>query len=382
MRQAVHGVCFILPELDRIGGYELATVALVGALRAHGIPVCIVTTTITHSTTHATVVAATPDAVYIKAVGRRTLLTMFPRLLAVLARRRSTFSIIHCPTFGYLSGLAVLAGRVLGRPTLLRVATENDVGEFANAPHWKARFFFRLLRTASGVIAPSTAIRNELLRAGFSNNKIFLLPNAVDVERFRPATPSERADAAEALGSARDKLVIGTVARLVHRKGIDILLHAFATVLRTHRAQLLVVGDGELGDDLRELTHELGLDCAVSWVGLQADTSTWLRRMDVFALPSRLEGSPNAILEAMATGLPIVATRIGGIVDLLEDGRTGLLVPPGDAEALAMALGRILRDASFRACLGSRARTRAVRDFSLSGSIARLIDVYRDLQSA
>jgi glycosyltransferase involved in cell wall biosynthesis len=102
----------------------------------------------------------------------------------------------------------------------------------------------------------------------------------------------------------------------------------------------------------------------------------------VFAFPSRLEGSPNAILEAMATGLPIVATRIGGIVDLLEDGRTGLLVPPGDAEALAMALGRILCDANFRAGLGSRARTRAVRDFSLSGSIARLIAVYRSLESA
>jgi len=379
--QAVRGVCFILPELDRIGGYELATVALVGALRAHNVPVCVVTT-ITHSTTHSTVVAATPDAVYIKAVGRRTLLAMFPRLLATLARRRSTFSIIHCPTFGYLSGLAVLAGRILGRPTLLRVATENDVGEFANARHWKARFFFRLLRTASGVIAPSTAIRNELLQAGFSNNKIFLLPNAVDVERFRPATPSERADAAKTFGSALAKPVIGTVARLVHRKGIDVLLHAFAGLIRTHRAQLLVVGDGELGDDLRELTHELGLDRSVSWVGLQADTSTWLRRMDVFVLPSRLEGSPNAILEAMATGLPIVATRIGGIVDLLEDGRTGLLVPPGNPEALAMALGRILCDASFRADLGSRARTRAVRDFSLSGSIARLIDVYRGLQSA
>jgi glycosyltransferase involved in cell wall biosynthesis len=379
--QAVRGVCFILPELDRIGGYELATVALVGALRAHNVPVCVVTT-ITHSTTHSTVVAATPDAVYIKTVGRRTLLAMFPRLLATLARRRSTFSIIHCPTFGYLSGLAVLAGRILRRPTLLRVATENDVGEFANAQHWKARLFFRLLRTASGVIAPSKAIRNELLQAGFSNNKIFLLPNGVDVERFRPATPSERAAAAETFGSAGDKLVIGTVARLVHRKGIDVLLHAFATVLRTHRAQLLVVGDGELGDDLRELTHELGLDCSVSWVGLQADTSTWLRRMDVFVLPSRLEGSPNAVLEAMATGLPIVATRIGGIVDLLEDGRTGLLVPPGDAEALALALGRFLCDATFRAGLGSRARTRAVREFSLPGSIARLIDVYRDLQSA
>jgi glycosyltransferase involved in cell wall biosynthesis len=375
--QAVRGVCFILPELDRIGGYELATVALVGALRAHSIPVSVVTTM-----THSPLVPAIPDAVYIKALGRRTLLGMFPRLLAVLARRRSTFSIIHCPTFGYLSGLAVLAGRLLGRPTLLRVATENDVGEFANARHWKARFFFRLLRTASGVIAPSTAIRNELLQAGFSSNKIFLLPNAVDVERFRPATPSERADAAKTFGSALDKPVIGTVARLVHRKGVDILLHAFASLIRTHRAQLLVVGDGELGDDLRELTHELGLDCSVSWVGLQADTSTWLRRMDVFVLASRLEGSPNAILEAMATGLPIVATRIGGIVDLLEDGRTGLLVPPGDAEALAMALGRFLCDASFRAGLGSRARTRAVRDFSLSGSIARLIDVYRDLHSA
>ena len=374
---AVRGVCFIAPELDRIGGYELATISLVGALRARGMRVCVVTTT-----TSSPRIAALPDVIRIEAKGRRRLIRTFPKLLAILARERSTFSVIHCPTFGYLSGLAVIAGRVLRRPTLLRVATEHDVREFADSGQWKPRLFFGLLRAAAGVIAPSDAIRDELLRAGFSSEKILPLPNVVDVERFRPAMPSERAEIKSHLGIAADTPVVGTVARLIPRKGIDLLLRAFSTVLHAHHAHLLVVGDGPLGGDLRALGRELGIDRSVSWLGLQADTSTWLRAMDVFAFPSRLEGSPNAVLEAMATGLPIVATHIGGIVDLVEESRGGLLVPSDDADALATALGRLFCDASLRAGLGSRARTRAVQDFSLSASIPRLIDLYLTLQNA
>ena len=140
------------------------------------------------------------------------------------------YSIIHCPTFSHLSGLAVLAGRLLRRPTLLRVATENDVREFAEGRHWKYRLFFRLLRGATSVIAPSAAIRDELLRAGFSSERIVCFANAVDVDRFRPATPLEKAQAKGALGLSKETAVIGTVARLVERKGIDILLRAFAMV--------------------------------------------------------------------------------------------------------------------------------------------------------
>jgi glycosyltransferase involved in cell wall biosynthesis len=376
LRQPLRGVCFVAPELDRIGGYELATLALARELRERGVSVLVVTIS-----TGGLNVARGADLIRIQVRGQHTLLNAFPRLLAVLARERSRYSIIHCPTFSHLSGLAVLAGRILGRPTLVRVATENDVREFAEGRHWKYRFFFWLLRRATDVIAPSTAIRDELLRAGFSPERIVCFANCVDVNRFRPVTPAEKAEAKSALGLTKDTVVIGTVARLVQRKGIDVLLRAFSIVSHSHRVHLVVVGDGPLGEELRALAHELKIEDSVSWLGFQADPVKWLQAMDVFALSSRLEGSPNAVLEAMAAGLPIVATTIGGVVDLLEEGRTGFLIPPDDPDALAVALDRLLRSASLRADLGYRARKRAVEVFSLSGNISRLMDLYLALQN-
>jgi len=370
-------VCFVAPELDRIGGYELATLALARGLREHGVSVRVVTITLGGLNP-----AGGADLIRIKIRGQHILLSAFPRLLAVLARERSRYSIIHCSTFDYISGLTVLAGRILRRPILLRVATENDVREFAEGQHWKYRLFFRLLRGATVVIAPSAAIKKELLRAGFSDERIVCFANAVDVNRFRPATPAEKAEAKNALGLPKDTVVIGTVARLVQRKGIDVLLRALVRVRHSHRVHLLVVGDGPLGEELQALAHELRVEGMVSWLSFQADPIKWLRAMDVFALPSRLEGSPNAILEAMAMGLPIVSTSIGGVIDLLEEGRTGFLIPPDDPDGLATALDRLLGNASLRADLGCRARSRAVELFSLSGSISRLMSLYLTLQDA
>jgi glycosyltransferase involved in cell wall biosynthesis len=375
LKQPVRGVCFVAPEIDRVGGYELATLALSRSLRGLGIPVLIVTTATRVQNT-----AEDEDIIRIEARGRRTLLHTLPRLLAILARERSKYSIIHCPTFSHLSGLAVLAGRILRCPTLLRVATENDVREFAEGRHWKYRLFFWLLRGATSVIAPSAAIRDELLRAGFSSERIVCFANGVDVDRFRPVTAGEKAQAKSALGLPRETAVIGTVARLVQRKGIDVLLRAFDMLCRHHRAHLVIVGDGPLRDELRALAHELKIADSISWLGFQADAVKWLQTMDVFAFPSRLEGVPNAVLEAMAVGLPIVATNIGGVIDLLEEGSTGFLIPPDDPDALAAALDRLLRDVSLRADLSYRARKRAVEVFALSGSISRLIDLYITLE--
>ena len=375
LRRTVRGICFVAPELDRIGGYELATLALARSLRGRRIPVLIVTTT-----RQANETARDGDLIRIAVRGRHTLLSILPRLLSVLARERSKYSIIHCPTFSHLSGLAVLAGRILRRPTLLRVATENDVREFAEGRHWKYRLFFRLLRGATSVIAPSAAIRNELLRAGFSSERVVCLGNAVDVNRFRPVTAGEKAKAKKALGLPAETPVIGTVARLVQRKGIDVLLRAFAVVAHHHQAHLVIVGDGPLGDELRALARELNIADSISWLGFQADPVKWLQAMDVFALPSRLEGSPNVILEAMAMGLPIVATNIGGVVDLVEQGRNGFLLPPDDQEALAVMLNRLLGNPSLRADLSCRSRKRAVETFSLSVNVSRLMDLYLVLQ--
>lgn len=376
LTQPVRGVCFVAPEIDRVGGYELATLALARSLRGRGIPVLIVTTATRPDETE-----EAGDLIRIAVRGRHTLLSILPRLLSVLARERSKYSIIHCPTFSHLSGLAVLAGRILRRPTLLRVATENDVREFAEGRHWKYRIFFWLLRGATGVIAPSAAIKNELLRAGFSSDRVVCLANAVDVSRFTPASAGEKAKAKKALGLPAETAVIGTVARLVQRKGIDILLRAFAMVSRHHhQARLVIVGDGPLGDELRALARELKIADSISWLGFQSDAVKWLQIMDVFAFPSRLEGVPNAVLEAMAVGLPIVATTIGGVTDLLEEGGTGALIPPDDPDAMAGELDRLLGDPSFRADLGGRARKRAVEVFALPGSISRLIDLYSSLE--
>jgi len=377
LKQPFRGVCFVAPELDRIGGYELATLALARGLRERGISVMVVTIATGELNS-----ADGADVIRIYVRGQHTLLSTFPRLLAVLARERSRYSIIHCSTFGYMSGLAVLVGRILGRPTLLRVATESDVREFAEGRHWKYRLFFWLLHRAAGVIAPSGAIRDELLRAGFSRERIIYFANAVDVNRFRPATPPEKAEAKSALGLSKDTAIIGTVARLVQRKGIDVLLRAFGIVRHSHRVHLIVVGDGPLGEELRALARELRIEDSISWLGFQADPVKWLEAMDVFAFPSRLEGVPNAVLEAMAVGLPIVATTIGGVVDILEEGRTGLLISPNDPEALAGALDRLLANAPLRADLGYHARNRAVEIFSLSDNITRLTDLYLALQES
>ena len=378
LKAPVKGVCFVAPELDRIGGYELATLALARGLRERGVFVSVITTSTDLNKT-----TGEADFVRIEVRGRHQLLRTFPKLLAALARERSKYSIIHCPTFSHLSGLAVLAGRILRRPTLLRVATETDVREFAEAQNWKHRLFFQLLLGAAGVIAPSTAIRQEILRSGFSKDRLILLPNGVDVDQFRPATPAEKVEAKSAIGLHEDTLVIGTVTRLVDRKGIDVLLRAFGKVRHSHKIHLIVVGDGPLAEDLRTLAHVLRIEGSVSWLGFQVGAvNRCLHAMDVFAFPSRLEGVPNAVLEAMGAGLPIVATTIGGVLDLIEEGKSGVLVPPGDPEALAAALDRLIRNAPLRADFGYDARSRAVELFSLSSNISRLMDFYLAVQNA
>jgi glycosyltransferase involved in cell wall biosynthesis len=372
----LRGLCIVAPELERIGGYELATLALVRQLRSQAVRVVVVTTATAAVDSH-----AIDGATRIDVRGRQTLLAVFPRLLGFMLRRRSAVSVVYCPTFSYLSGLAILVARIIKRPAIVRVATENDVREFQEATTRKGRLFYSLLRQASAVVAPSGAIRDELLRAGFPESRIALQPNFVDGERFLPVSAGERLEAKRRLGVPDDALTIGTVARLVARKRLDVLLRAFAsTVIQGRDVRLLIVGTGPLAAELQHLARELMVERSVVWAGLQRDPRPWLCAMDVFALPSRLEGSPNSVLEAMASGVAIVGTRIGGVVDLIEDQATGLLVPPDDPQALALALDRLLRDPALRTALGTRARHRAEESFSLRMAAARLTELCRAVQ--
>ena len=175
------------------------------------------------------------------------------------------------------------------------------------------------------------------------------------------------------------ELVVLTVASLTPVKDHAGLLEAAAR-LRTQSAvpfRLLFVGEGALRSELERRVGELGLTRHVDMPGASDRVPDLLAAADVFVLPSHLEGMSNAILEAMASGLPVVAKAVGGNPELVVDGETGLLCRPGDPESMAAAIGRLLQDASLRRRMGEAARKRAVETFSIDAMLRNYADYYR-----
>ena len=193
------------------------------------------------------------------------------------------------------------------------------------------------------------------------------------VEVAPPAVPAAAARAALGLdGDVDGALVVGTVGNFTAKKDQATLVRA---VGRVPGARLVLVGSGPLEHDLRVLVAHDGLAERVTFAGSRGDVADLLPAFDVFALSSRYEGLPIALLEAMAAGRPCVATRVGGIPEVVTDGVDGVLVPPGDPDALADALSALAADPDRRAALGSAAVTRA-GDFRLDVAVERIAAVY------
>jgi glycosyltransferase involved in cell wall biosynthesis len=195
-----------------------------------------------------------------------------------------------------------------------------------------------------------------------AGRKVFVVANGIDTRAFHTRDGAELLR--NSLGIPVTAPVIGTVGRLSKVKCQDLLLRAFRQIgSERPEARLLLVGDGPERGPLEALARDLGLAGRVAFAGYQPQPEQYLRVMDVFALTSRAEGMPLAILEAWASALPVVATRVGGIPGLVEDGRTGLLVDSGDEPALTQALRRVLAEPGLARRLGEAGRDRAVSEF-------------------
>jgi glycosyltransferase involved in cell wall biosynthesis len=218
---------------------------------------------------------------------------------------------------------------------------------------------------AHKVVANSQAAAERLRSEHVPARKIAVVPNGLDMSRFVPRTPR----------AALRKVII--VANLRPEKGHDVLIDA--AVELHHRfpdATFECVGGGPELRSLRARTEERGVARAFTFHGHCEDVPACLANADIFVLPSRSEAFPNAVLEAMASGLPIVASATGGIVEVVEDGRTGLLVPPGKPDLLADALGHLMNDASLGARLGSAARARVESSYSFERMVSGFESVY------
>lgn len=218
---------------------------------------------------------------------------------------------------------------------------------------------------AHRIVANSAAAAARLRREGIRRGRIVHIPNGIDVEEFRPA---------DRPGPLR-RLV--TVARLRPEKGHDTLIDAVPAILRAFPdVTLTIVGDGPMAPALASRVAELGLGDRVHFEGHRDDVAAALREHDVFVLPSRSEAFPNSVIEAMATGLPVVASEVGGIPELVEHGRTGLLIPPGRPEELASVVIDLLRRPSFARALGRKARAEVVAQYSFERMVREFEALY------
>jgi glycosyltransferase involved in cell wall biosynthesis len=159
-------------------------------------------------------------------------------------------------------------------------------------------------------------------------------------------------------------------------KGLDVLLDAWSRVDRRHGARLLLIGDGTIRADLERRAATLHISDTVVFVGHVSSVPQHLVTADIYVQSSHQEGLPNSVLEAMACGLPVVATRVGGTEELVVDGDNGLLVPPGDAGCLAAALSRLLQDGDARRRMGQRSRARILACYELSCVLEQLEHLY------
>ncbi|RPJ78609.1 MAG: glycosyltransferase family 1 protein, partial [Acidobacteria bacterium] len=244
--------------------------------------------------------------------------------------------------------------------------------------HLKANSFSRWkYRQVDCFICASNAIRTMLVEDGIQSERAVTVHEGVDVERVAsvPAAPVH-----EAYWFPPGAPVVGNIAALVPHKGQRYLVDAAATVVREMpRARFLVLGEGELRHELGEQIERLRLSQHVLLGGFRADVLGLLKSFDLFVMSSVTEGLGTSLLDAMAAGRPVVATRAGGIPEVVDEGVTGLLVPPRDAGALADAILSLLRDDNLRRRMGDAGLARVRERFTVRRMVAETVAVYERL---
>ncbi len=252
-----------------------------------------------------------------------------------------------------------VAGLVDGRPAA-RFPARTPRGSCTATARWRRRW-----RLLGQVVVPSRAVARFLIAHRFPAGRLHVVPNGIDLRRTEPAP-------------AHDPLVVGTAAILEHRKGIDVLLEAPSRRLDTP-LRVEIFGDGSLRRALEEQARALRVDA--HFHGRVDDVRTRLESLDVFVLPSRDENLPMALLEAMAAAVAPVATRVGGVPELVVDGESGVLVAVDDADGLAAAIDALARDPERREQIARQAAQRVANEFEAEALGRRMVALYADAVS-
>lgn len=372
------------------GGAERVTVSFLRHLMRLGETVPLCTVTAAHDDPG---LAGELDAAGVERIDLRARRLADPgaacRLAALLGQRR--FDLVHA----HGQDAAILAWWVRRVRPFRLVATRHVVEEPTRT--WKerarARAAFAALARADAVVAVSRSVAERLVAHGISRGRIHIIPNGIDLSRYDSATSSAAGRAIRegtlAAASRSTESTVGTAgngppgpplvlvpAVLRAGKGHDVLLDAVPTVLdRLPGTVFLLAGDGPLRDELAQRARELG--ASVRLLGHRDDMPALMAAADLVCLPSLSEALPTVLLEAAAAGRPAVATRVGGVPEVVEDGRTGVLVPAGDPLALGRAIWQLLENERARKTLSEAALAKARAGFGLETQVQRTLELWR-----
>ena len=248
----------------------------------------------------------------------------------------------------------------------------TDAGLKLQAYEWLERLAF----ARAHVVAPLSGDLERGLRGlPWLKGKVQLISNGVDLSEV---TASDAVDTEVQAARARGDFVVGYIGQLIARKRVDTLIDAFAR-MQSACAKLFIVGDGDQRAVLESHASSLGVASQVHFMGFREDRLDFLRGFDVLVLPSSLEGIPRCLMESMAAGVPIIGTRIPGIVDLIAEHQTGLAFDVGDAESLAQCLQHLAADAVLADRLAESARLRVMESFSATGMATQYASLFREM---
>ena len=297
-----------------------------------------------------------------------------PRAIArVVRERRISLIHSHLPDQNFYS---CLAGRLSKRPV---IATYHGPVELKNAHSLPGRLKLREVRqTAQRVVVVCDYVQTLLREVGFNDGKLCRIYNGIATERFLGI---ERGLLRRELGLRKNSLLVGTVGNIRGPKGHEYFIRAARLIAEKEpRAEFAISGDldSTLAPPLVALAEKLGLKHRLRFLGFRSDVPSVLADLDVFVLPSTSEGLPLVVLEAMASALPVVATRSGGTEETVEEGRTGFLVPVADAEAIAARVIDVLENPRRAVQLGEEARRICKQNFSIRAMVSNYERVYEE----
>ncbi len=291
------------------------------------------------------------------------------RLARLIRRVRPT--VIHARNWGAWPDTAV--GRLLGGPRISLVLSFHGLGKADYMPRRRRAASWILARMATGLFAVSNQSK-ELMVAkwGWPERKVEVLPNGVDTDRFLPGKRCER----------RERTVVGTVGNLRTVKNHPLLIRACGELVRRGLdIEIRIAGEGEQHETLTALAKSEGLGDRLKLFGRVEDVPGFLQQLDIFVLSSDSEQHPNCLNEAMACGLPCVATRVGCVEEMFDEGRCGTIVTPGDHDQMVAAIDELIVNPARRQPLGSAAREHACEHYSMSTMLAAYDSLYTRLSS-